>query len=209
MKLQRLLHKWVGAVLVALAIGRCAGAGGGSDAPLERDYPQAPMRVSVNAEGEFVLTVCATEAAADERGPWIQSIELQDLQVDPPLTLWEADLPAKSRKDAWNWNPGTPWRATLGKAPKDYEDNTPLKVALEHDRLYQISITGWDPGELLFVVSPDTGKITYYDAAARPIPRPRMPCLEGTEPEPGDGLVPRAPKEPLAAEDAPRANSIK
>lgn len=218
MKLQRLLHKWVGAALIALAIGGCAGAGGGAgDAPLERDYPQAPMRVSVSAEGDFVLTVCATESAADERGPWIQSIELQDLQVDPPLTLWEANLPAAARKDAWNWNPGTPWRATLGKAPKDYENTTPLNVELQRDRLYQISITGWDPGELLFVVSPGAGGVTYYDGlSARKIPRPRMPCLESEEPEPAEPaapgeeeLVPHAPKEPLATDDAPEANFFK
>lgn len=162
------------------------------------------MRISVSGDGDFVLTVCATESASEERGPWIQSMELLDLQVDPPLTVWEASLPASERKDVWNWNPGTPWRTVIGQAPKGYEDTTPLETELQRDRLYQITITGWDPGELLFVVSPVTGQVAYYDAAARKIPRPRMPCLNDQDED--AGLIPDPAEAPAESDGSEELN---
>ena len=205
MKRHRVIPTVIGALVLYLSA--CAGSGGGASLEPEREYPQAPMRVSVGEGGSFVLTVCATEAAAEERGPWIASIELQDLQVDPPLTLWEAALPAEKRSEAWNWNPGTPWRAIMGTAPLNYENKTPLKGDLKRDRLYQVSITGWDPGELLFVVAPGTGDVTYYDAGARRIPRPKMPCILEEE---APNLVPVNPSAPPPVkDDSPEANFFK
>lgn len=207
MKLHLVIPSLIGGL--ALALTSCAGSNGAGTSEPERDYPQAPMRVSVGEGGVFQLTVCATEAAVEERGPWIASIELQDLQVDPPLTLWEAVLPSEKRSAAWNWNPGTPWRATMGKAPDNFEDRTKLKTELKRDRLYQVSITGWDPGELLFAVAAITGEVTYYDAGGRRIARPRMPCLADDAPE----LVPVSPgaaaPAPAEQDDAPEANFFK
>ncbi|MEW6778076.1 MAG: hypothetical protein AB1405_17400, partial [Bdellovibrionota bacterium] len=113
-----------------------------------------------------------------ERGPWIESVTVVDLGVEPPAVVWEIVLPKEKRDEAWGWDPKTPWTVRLGKAPGGFRETAPLKKPLETDNLYQVSLLGWDPGEMVFAVEPKTKKITYYDENGKVLPEPSLPCAK-------------------------------